>query len=58
MAGVWCVRVHEVRASADAVRVVAAVQAAERPAGPRAGGPAPTSAAGGGTPAPAGGTLR
>jgi dihydropteroate synthase len=28
LAGVWCVRVHEVRASADAVRVVAAVQAA------------------------------
>jgi dihydropteroate synthase len=27
-AGVWCVRVHEVRASADAVRVVEAVQAA------------------------------
>jgi dihydropteroate synthase len=27
-AGVWAVRVHEVRASADAVRVVAAVQAA------------------------------
>ena len=57
MAGVWCVRVHEVRASADAVRVVAAVQAAER-AGRAAAGPAPTSAAGGGTPAPAGGTLR
>ena len=28
MAGVWCVRVHEVRASADAVRVVEAVRAA------------------------------
>lgn len=27
-AGVWCVRVHEVRSSADAVRVVAAVTAA------------------------------
>ena len=28
MAGAWCVRVHEVAASADAVRVVAAVQGA------------------------------
>ena len=28
MAGAWCVRVHDVRASADAVRVVAATQAA------------------------------
>jgi dihydropteroate synthase len=33
-AGVWCVRVHEVRASADAVRVVAAVKAAAHPTGP------------------------
>ncbi len=34
MAGAWCVRVHEVSASADAVRVVAAVRAASRrPAG-------------------------
>ena len=29
-AGAWAVRVHEVRASADAVRVVAAAQAASR----------------------------
>jgi len=29
LAGAWCVRVHSVRASADAVRVVAAVQDAE-----------------------------
>jgi dihydropteroate synthase len=30
MAGVWCVRVHEVKASADAVRVAGAVRAAGR----------------------------
>jgi dihydropteroate synthase len=30
MAGVWCVRVHEVKASADAVRVAGAVRAAAR----------------------------
>jgi dihydropteroate synthase len=29
-AGAWCVRVHDVRASADAVRVAAAVEAARR----------------------------
>jgi dihydropteroate synthase len=29
-AGAWCVRVHSARASADAVRVVAALQAAAR----------------------------
>jgi dihydropteroate synthase len=29
LAGAWCVRVHSVRASADAVRVVAAVQDAK-----------------------------
>jgi dihydropteroate synthase len=28
LAGVWCVRVHAVRPSADAVRVVAAIRAA------------------------------
>jgi dihydropteroate synthase len=34
-AGAWCVRVHEVTASADAVRVVAATKAHERPGGSR-----------------------
>jgi dihydropteroate synthase len=29
MAGVWCVRVHSVRPSADAVRVVEAVRAVQ-----------------------------
>jgi dihydropteroate synthase len=29
LAGAWCVRVHSVRATADAVRVVAAVRDAE-----------------------------
>ncbi|KQX66353.1 dihydropteroate synthase [Angustibacter sp. Root456] len=33
-AGAWCVRVHEVRPSADAVRVVAASRAAAEPLGP------------------------
>ncbi|WP_460460294.1 dihydropteroate synthase [Angustibacter peucedani] len=39
-AGAWCVRVHDVRANADAVRVVAATAAAadERPRGRHAGG--------------------
>jgi dihydropteroate synthase len=32
-AGIWCVRVHEVRSSVDAVRVVAAVDAARRASG-------------------------
>lgn len=32
-AGTWCVRVHDVRPNADAVRVSAAWQAARRPAG-------------------------
>ncbi len=35
-AGAWCVRVHDVLASADAVRVVAATAAAARGAGSRA----------------------
>ncbi len=43
-AGAWGVRVHEVRSSADAVRVVAAVGAARRArAGPDAGPTAPPS---------------
>ena len=33
LAGAWCVRVHDVRPTADAVRVVAAVQAAVQAAG-------------------------
>jgi dihydropteroate synthase len=38
-AGVWCVRVHEVRPSADAVRVVEAIGACRQgPAEPEAGG--------------------
>jgi dihydropteroate synthase len=49
LAGVWCVRVHEVRASADAVRVVAAVQAAGRGAEHRVpGAPAPAASGGAG----------
>lgn len=41
-AGAWCVRVHEVAGSVDAVRVAAAWRAAGGPAGgqPAAGGPA------------------
>ncbi len=36
LAGAWCVRVHDVPATADAVRVAAAVRsAAHRPSGPR-----------------------
>lgn len=41
LAGAWCVRVHEVAASADAVRVVAAARASAGPAGsPRSAGSA------------------
>lgn len=46
-AGVWCVRVHDVKASADAVRVAAAVRAAARrdaAAGAAAGTAAGTAA--------------
>lgn len=40
LAGAWCVRVHDVAASADAVRVAAATRAAVHPpARERAGGP-------------------
>jgi dihydropteroate synthase len=37
LAGAWCVRVHTVRGTADAVRVVAAVQGSKRQGGERDG---------------------
>ncbi len=48
LAGAWCVRVHDVAASADAVRVVAATRAASAPAvgAPAASVSAPATAAG------------